>query len=223
MPRSCVAPDDPVTGWPGPGIWLAIRNPAARRSTAQAYLRRRCTVSAANMYSWRTSTMLPSIASPAASKSASVPRPTSTRPASRPLLGVGGDRTREMHSYVPPEPPRRSRLASPRDQPGCFRGMRRGGCAGYLFEPRREPVAGGGLAVAAGEPTAEVADRPEVAHRILHGAGPASSPQRNSRRSVRVRRSAITARRRPSRSAYSLRGKVRFKRQPRRGRGMASR
>ena len=62
------------------------------------------------------------------------------------------------------------------------------GFAGHLSEPRLQPLAGGSLAVAAGEPAAEVADRVKVAHQGVHGVSPASSPQRNSRRSVRVRR-----------------------------------
>ena len=92
MPLPGAAPQEPLTGrLPGQG--LPIRNPTAPPCNAHWYLRRLCTVSLANMYSWRTNAIRPGNFSASRAKSRSPPRPISSTSAVRPSGGGAGERT----------------------------------------------------------------------------------------------------------------------------------
>jgi hypothetical protein len=99
-------PDEPVTTWPGSGP--AIRKPTAPLARAMSYLRLRWIVPAANINSWRASTMRPLISAACSANSSGVPRPISITSAVRPSFGVAMLRTSGWHLAIVPSARRRA-------------------------------------------------------------------------------------------------------------------
>jgi hypothetical protein len=91
MPSPLSRPDEPATTWPARGP--PIRKPTAPLARAMSYLRRRWIVPAANISSWRTSTMRPLISPACSANSSGVPRPRSITSAVSPWCAVAIVRT----------------------------------------------------------------------------------------------------------------------------------
>ena len=189
MPRPGVAPEEPVTGWSGPGTWLPIRKPGGPASDGPVVLAppvhgvggEHVLVAHQHDVACDGGAGSVEVGFGAASEVDQVC--FHSRDRCRRGLHQGDAIVRAARAVEPFE----NRVA-PRPARVVHRPSDRGD-SGHLLEPRLQPVAGRGLAVAAGEAAAEIADRVEIAHQSVHGAAPALSPQRNRRRPVRVRRS----------------------------------